>query len=116
LDGLALPAVSSDFIIELHLANRPAAADGLWQRKLISAAVASALVLPERCQADGQPARERAIAESQTCMSASASRCNWWMAAARSAREVVFPRRCRVAKQIKADTTVPDVDETRGLS
>ncbi|WP_435628471.1 cell division protein ZipA C-terminal FtsZ-binding domain-containing protein [Candidatus Ferrigenium straubiae] len=112
LDGsCALLEVRSDFIIELHLAEPGPATvlHGLWQRKFDfgKPVQVCGLTLTSRW--------ERAIAESQTLYSRFrialqlADR-GGAISAAKLAdfRDLVLG----VAKQIKADTAVPDVDET----
>src|SRR3989338_7847723 len=113
LDGsCALLDVRSDFIIELHLAEpSPAAAlDGLWQRKFDfgKPVQVCGLTLAGRQW-------ERAIAESQTLyerfrIALQLVDRGGAISAAKLAdfRDLVLD----VAKQIKADTAVPDVDET----
>ena len=113
LDGsCALLDVRSDFIIELHLAEpSPAAAlDGLWQRKFDfgKPVQVCGLTLAGRQW-------ERAIAESQTLyerfrIALQLVDRGGAISAAKLAdfRDLVLG----VAKQIRADTAVPDVDET----
>ncbi|MDD5383898.1 MAG: cell division protein ZipA C-terminal FtsZ-binding domain-containing protein [Gallionella sp.] len=116
----ALLDVRSDFIIELHLAEPSPAAvlDGLWQRKFDfgKPVQVCGLTLPGQMprQLTGQQ-WERAIAESQTLYSrfrialqlvdrgGAAS-----TAKLADFRDLVLG----VAKLIKADTAVPDIDET----
>src|SRR3989338_8275841 len=113
LDGsCALLDVRSDFIIELHLAEPSPAAvlDGLWQRKFDfgKPVQVCGLTLAGRQW-------ERAIAESQTLyerfrIALQLVDRGGAISAAKLAdfRDLVLG----VAKQIKADTAVPDVDET----
>ena len=113
LDGsCALLEVRSDFIIELHLAEPSPAAvlDGLWQRKFDfgKPVQVCGLTLTSRQW-------ERAIAESQTLyerfrVALQLVDRGGAISAARLAdfRDLVLG----IAKQIKADTAVPDVDET----
>ncbi len=118
LDGsCALLEVRSDFIIELHLAEPGPAAvlHGLWQRKFDfgKPVQVCGLTLPGKMTTAQQ--WERAIAESQTLYSRFrialqlADR-GGAISAAKLAdfRDLVLG----VAKQIKADAAVPDVDET----
>lgn len=117
LDGsCALLDVRSDFIIELHLAEPSPAAvlDGLWQRKFDFGKPVQVygLTLPGKITAQQW---ERAIAESQTLyerfrIALQLVDRGGAISAAKLAdfRDLVLG----VAKQIKADTTVPDVDET----
>ena len=121
LDGsCALLEVRSDFIIELHLAEPSPAAvlDGLWQRKFDfgKPVQVCGLTLPGKMprQMTGQQ-WERAIAESQTLyerfrIALQLVDRGGAISAARLAdfRDLVLG----IAKQIKADTAVPDVDET----
>ena len=108
----ALLDVRSDFIIELHLAEPSPAAvlDGLWQRKFDfgKPVQVCGLTLAGRQW-------ERAIAESQTLyerfrIALQLVDRGGAISAAKLAdfRDLVLG----VAKQIKADTAVPDVDET----
>ena len=113
LDGsCALLEVRSDFIIELHLAEPSPAAvlDGLWQRKFDfgKPVQVCGLTLAGRQW-------ERAIAESQTLyerfrIALQLVDRGGAISAAKLAdfRDLVLG----VAKQIRADTAVPDVDET----
>ena len=113
LDGsCALLDVRSDFIIELHLAEPSPAAvlDGLWQRKFDfgKPVQVCGLTLAGRQW-------ERAIAESQTLyerfrIALQLVDRGGAISAAKLAdfRDLVLG----IAKQIKADTAVPDVDET----
>ncbi|MDO8292311.1 MAG: cell division protein ZipA C-terminal FtsZ-binding domain-containing protein [Gallionella sp.] len=117
LDGsCALLDVRSDFIIELHLAEPSPAAvlDGLWQRKFDfgKPVQVCGLTLPGKITAQQW---ERAIAESQSLYSRFRIALQLVdrggaISAAKLAdfRDLVLG----VAKQIKADTTVPNVDET----
>ncbi|MBI2286797.1 MAG: cell division protein ZipA C-terminal FtsZ-binding domain-containing protein [Nitrosomonadales bacterium] len=121
LDGsCALLEVRSDFIIELHLAEPSPAAvlDGLWQRKFDfgKPVQVCGLTLPGKMprQMTGQQ-WERAIAESQTLyerfrIALQLVDRGGAISAARLAdfRDLVLG----IAKLIKADTAVPDVDET----
>ncbi len=121
LDGsCALLDVRSDFIIELHLAEPSPAAvlDGLWQRKFDfgKPVQVCGLVLPGKMPRQiASQQWERAIAESQTLyerfrIALQLVDRGGAISAAKLAdfRDLVLG----VAKQIKADTTVPDVDET----
>lgn len=121
LDGTcALLDVRSDFIIELHLAEPGPAAvlDGLWQRKFDfgKPVQVCGLVLPGKMPRQMASQQwERAIAESQTLyerfrIALQLVDRGGAISAAKLAdfRDLVLG----VAKQIKADTTVPDVDET----
>lgn len=113
LDGsCALLEVRSDFIIELHLAEPSPAAvlEGLWQRKFDfgKPVQVCGLTLTSRQW-------ERAIAESQTLyerfrIALQLVDRGGAISAARLAdfRDLVLG----IAKQIKADSAVPDVDET----
>jgi FtsZ-interacting cell division protein ZipA len=113
LDGsCALLDVRSDFIIELHLAEPSPAAvlDGLWQRKFDfgKPVQVCGLTLAGRQW-------ERAIAESQTLyerfrIALQLVDRGGAISAAKLAdfRDLVLG----IAKQVKADTAVPDVDET----
>ena len=113
LDGsCALLDVRSDFIIELHLAEPSPAAvlDGLWQRKFDfgKPVQVCGLTLAGRQW-------ERAIAESQTLyerfrIALQLVDRGGAISAAKLAdfRDLVLG----IAKQIKADTAVPDIDET----
>lgn len=118
LDGsCALLDVRSDFIIELHLAEPGPAAvlDGLWQRKFDfgKPVQVCGLALPGKMTTARQ--WERAIAESQTLyerfrIALQLVDRGGAISAAKLAdfRDLVLG----VAKQIKADSAVPDVDET----
>lgn len=117
LDGsCALLDVRSDFIIELHLAEPSPAAvlGGLWQRKFDfgKPVQVCGLTLPGKMTVQQW---ERAIAESQALYSRFRIALQLVdrggaISAAKLAdfRDLVLG----VAKQIKADTTVPDADET----
>ncbi|MFZ2525431.1 MAG: cell division protein ZipA C-terminal FtsZ-binding domain-containing protein, partial [Candidatus Ferrigenium altingense] len=117
LDGsCALLDVRSDFIIELHLVEPSPAAvlDGLWQRKFDFGKPVQVCGLTLPGQLAGQQ-WERAIAESQTLyerfrIALQLVDRGGAISAAKLAdfRDLVLG----IAKQIKADTTVPDVDET----
>jgi len=118
LDGsCALLDVRSDFIIELHLAEPGPAAvlDGLWQRKFDfgKPVQVCGLALPGKMTTARQ--WERAIAESQTLyerfrIALQLVDRGGAISAAKLAdfRDLVLG----IAKQIKADSAVPDVDET----
>lgn len=117
LDGTcALLEVRSDFIIELHLIEPSPAAvlDGLWQRKFDFGKPVQVCGLTLPGQLAGQQ-WERAIAESQTlyeCFRIALQLVDRGgaISAAKLAdfRDLVLG----VAKHIKADTAVPDIDET----
>ena len=113
LDGsCALLDVRSDFIIELHLAEPSPAAvlDGLWQRKFDFGKPVQVCGLTlagrqwERTIAESQTLHERFRIALQLVDRGGA------ISAAKLAdfRDLVLG----VARQIKADTTVPDIDET----
>ena len=113
LDGsCALLDVRSDFIIELHLAEPAPAAvlDGLWQRKFDFGKPVHVCGM-----ALNSAQWERAIAESQTLyerfrIALQLVDRGGAISAARLAdfRDLVLG----IAKHFRADTTVPDVDET----
>lgn len=122
LDGsCALLDVRSDFIIELHLAEPSPAGvlGGLWQRKFDFGKPVQVCGLTLAAQMPRQPAGqqwERAIAESQTLyerfrIALQLVDRGGAISAAKLAdfRDLVLG----VARHIKADATVPDVDETQ---
>lgn len=117
LDGTcALLDVRSDFIIELHLLEPSPAGvlDGLWQRKFDFGKPVQVCGLTLPGQKSGQQ-WERAIAEGQTLyerfrIALQLVDRGGAISAAKLAdfRDLVLG----VAKHIKADATVPDIDET----
>lgn len=125
-ESCVLLDMRSDFIIELHLAEPSPAAvlDGLWQRKFDFGKPVQVCGLMLATQRHGEPGEEtepasakweRALAESQTLYirfrialqlvdrSGAIS-----MAKIADFRDLVLG----IAKKIKADTTVPDINET----